>query len=153
MTGAGSGIGRACAHALLADGWQVVFSGRRTAALQEAIAASSHPQAALALGADVADEASVARLFNEVQARYGRLDLLFNNAGIFNAGSPLEDLPVQAWRDAVDINLTGAFLCTQQAFRMMKVQSPRGGRIINNGSIWPMRRGRMPWVTPPPSMR
>ena len=135
VTGAGSGIGKACAHALLADGWQVVFSGRRAAVLEEAVARSPRPEAAVALVADVADEASVARLFAEVQARFGRLDLLFNNAGIFNAGAPLEDLPVQAWREAVDINLTGAFLCTQQAFRLMKAQTPRGGRIINNGSI------------------
>lgn len=135
VTGAGTGIGRACAHALLADGWQVVFCGRRAAALEEAVASSPRPEGAVALVADVADEDSVARLFAEVRSRFGRLDLLFNNAGIFNAGSPLEELPVQAWREAVDINLTGAFLCTQQAFRLMKAQDPRGGRIINNGSI------------------
>jgi len=138
VTGAGSGIGKACALALLAAGWTVVFSGRRADALQAAIATSplaTHATHALALPADVTDEASVAALFAGIQSRFGRLDLLFNNAGVFTAGAPLEDLPVAAWRAAVDTNLTGAFLCTREAFRLMKAQSPGGGRIINNGSI------------------
>jgi NAD(P)-dependent dehydrogenase (short-subunit alcohol dehydrogenase family) len=140
VTGAGSGIGRVTAQALLADGWRVVFAGRRPEALREAVAACGDPfgdiaTRALALTADVTDEASVAALFDAIRARFGRLDLLFNNAGVFTPGVPLEDLPVAQWRQAVDTNLTGAFLCTQQAFRLMKAQDPQGGRIINNGSI------------------
>jgi NAD(P)-dependent dehydrogenase (short-subunit alcohol dehydrogenase family) len=140
VTGAGSGIGRAAALALLADGWRVVFSGRRMESLRESIEASGDPfgdiaQRALAVPADVTRLDSVASLFDVVRARFGRLDLLFNNAGVFTPGVPLEDLPFEQWRAAVDTNLTGAFLCTQQAFRIMKGQSPRGGRIINNGSI------------------
>jgi NAD(P)-dependent dehydrogenase (short-subunit alcohol dehydrogenase family) len=138
VTGAGSGIGRACALALLAAGWTVVFSGRRIETLQVAIASAvdaSHAARALALPADVTDADSVAALFSRIGQRFGRLDLLFNNAGVFTAGVPLEDLPLDAWRAAVDTNLTGAFLCLREAFRLMKAQSPRGGRIINNGSI------------------
>ena len=140
VTGAGSGIGRVTAQVLLADGWRVVFAGRRPEALREAIAACGDPfgdiaTRALALTADVTDETSVAALFDAIRARFGRLDLLFNNAGVFTPGVLLEDLPVEKWRQAVDTNLTGAFLCTQQAFRLMKAQDPQGGRIINNGSI------------------
>ena|SRR5574343_130076 len=135
VTGAGSGIGKACALALMAAGWTVVFSGRHADKLQAAIAASPTPERGLALVADVTDEASVAALFEQIRSRYGRLDLLFNNAGVFTVGAPLEDLPVAAWRAAVDTNLTGAFLCTREAFRLMKAQSPQGGRIVNNGSI------------------
>jgi NAD(P)-dependent dehydrogenase (short-subunit alcohol dehydrogenase family) len=135
VTGAGSGIGRACALALLAEGWTVVFSGRRPEALQAAFADSPHAQRALALPADVTDADSVTALFDSIRQRFGRLDLLFNNAGVFTAGVPLEDLPLAAWQAAVDTNLTGAFLCLREAFRLMKAQTPRGGRIINNGSI------------------
>ncbi|WP_298236132.1 SDR family oxidoreductase [uncultured Azohydromonas sp.] len=140
VTGAGSGIGRACAQALLRDGWRVVFAGRRLQPLEEAIAAVGDPwgdigQRALALSADVSDAAAVQRLFDTLQQRFGRLDLLFNNAGTFTAPTPLEELPLERWQSAVDVNLHGPFLCTQQAFRLMKQQSPRGGRIINNGSI------------------
>jgi NAD(P)-dependent dehydrogenase (short-subunit alcohol dehydrogenase family) len=140
VTGAGSGIGRATALALLADGWRVVFSGRRLEALREAIAGAGDPfgdieQRALAVPADVTRPDSVAAMFDFVRARFGRLDLLFNNAGIFTPGAPLEDLALEHWRASVDTNLTGVFLCTQQAFRLMKTQEPRGGRIINNGSI------------------
>jgi NAD(P)-dependent dehydrogenase (short-subunit alcohol dehydrogenase family) len=140
VTGAGSGIGQGCAAALLADGWRVVFTGRRADALAAAITRAGDPfgdiaERALAVPCDVGDEASVAALFEQVHARFGRLDLLFNNAGIFTPGTPLEDLPIEQWRAAVDVNLTGAFLCTQQAFRMMKAQRPQGGRIIHNGSI------------------
>ncbi|MCU0968887.1 MAG: SDR family oxidoreductase [Rubrivivax sp.] len=140
VTGAGSGIGRATAIALVVDGWRVVFSGRRLDPLREAIASCGDPwgdiaQRALAAPADVSNPDAVAMLFDFVRARFGRLDLLFNNAGIFTPGVPLEDLGIDQWRAAVDINLTGAFLCTQQAFRLMKTQSPRGGRIVNNGSI------------------
>lgn len=135
VTGAGSGIGRACALALNAAGWTVVLSGRRLAPLQAVIGEMSCAERARAVLCDVCDESSVQALFEDIVRHFGRLDLLFNNAGVFTAGVPLEDLPVTAWRAAVDTNLTGAFLCTQQAFRLMKAQHPRGGRIINNGSI------------------
>ncbi|MFD2450469.1 SDR family oxidoreductase [Ideonella paludis] len=135
MTGAGSGIGRACALALNAAGWTVVLSGRRQAPLDAVIGEMSCAERASAVLCDVCDESSVQALFEDIAGRFGRLDLLFNNAGVFTAGVPLEDLPAAAWRAAVDTNLTGAFLCTQQAFRLMKAQHPRGGRIINNGSI------------------
>ncbi len=140
VTGAGSGIGRAVAAALVRDGWRVVFSGRRLEALRESIAQAGNPfgdiqERAFAVPADVTRPDSVAAMFDFVRARLMRLDLLFNNAGVFTPGVPIEDLPFEHWRAAVDTNLTGAFLCTQQAFRMMKAQQPRGGRIINNGSI------------------
>jgi NAD(P)-dependent dehydrogenase (short-subunit alcohol dehydrogenase family) len=135
VTGAGSGIGRACALALLDDGWTVLFSGRRLTSLEAAITSSAHADRGCAIVADVTDESSVRALFGAVHARFGRLDLLFNNAGVFTASTVLEDLSLAAWQAAVDTNLTGAFLCTREAFRLMKSQSPRGGRIINNGSI------------------
>jgi NAD(P)-dependent dehydrogenase (short-subunit alcohol dehydrogenase family) len=140
VTGAGSGIGRACANALVADGWRVVYSGRRRDALEAAIASAGDPfgdiaERALAVPADVTDPASVQALFDTVQQRFGRLDLLFNNAGVGAPPVPLEELSFAQWRAALDTNLTGAFLCTQQAFRLMKQQTPRGGRIVNNGSI------------------
>ena len=140
VTGAGSGIGRATAHALLHAGWAVVFSGRRLETLQAAIAASgldATAQAArtLAVAADVTDEASVDALFAAVQQRFGRLDLLFNNAGVFTQGVSLEQMTLANWQASVDTNLTGVFLCTRAAFRQMKAQVPQGGRIVNNGSI------------------
>ncbi|MFO1340271.1 MAG: SDR family oxidoreductase [Burkholderiaceae bacterium] len=135
VTGAGSGIGMACAHGLLAAGWTVVFSGRQADTLDAAIAASPHAARAERQVADVTDADSVAALFAAIEQRHGRLDLLFNNAGVFTAGLPIDELPVEAWRSAVDTNLTGAFLCTRAAFGLMKRQQPRGGRIINNGSI------------------
>lgn len=135
VTGAGTGIGRAAALALLADGWTVVFAGRRAQPLEEAIAAAGVPASrTLAVATDVADPASVAALFDRVADRFGRLDLLFNNAGV-SIGGAIEDLTSEQWKTVVDINLTGSFLCAQAAFRMMKAQQPRGGRIINNGSI------------------
>jgi NAD(P)-dependent dehydrogenase (short-subunit alcohol dehydrogenase family) len=142
VTGAGSGIGRATTLALLRDGWCVVLAGRRLAALQQVVAeaAARWPELdpaerTLAVAADVSDEASVEALFAAVQQRYGRLDLLFNNAGIFTQGVSLEDVSLDAWRASLDVNLTGVFLCTRAAFRAMKAQTPQGGRIINNGSI------------------
>jgi NAD(P)-dependent dehydrogenase (short-subunit alcohol dehydrogenase family) len=135
VTGAGSGIGKACALALLDAGWTVVLNGRRADALAAAIASSPHAVRAWAAPADVSDEAAVAALFEQIRQRHGRLDLLFNNAGVFTAGVPVDELSVDAWRRAVDVNLTGAFVCTREAFRLMKAQQPRGGRIINNGSI------------------
>jgi NAD(P)-dependent dehydrogenase (short-subunit alcohol dehydrogenase family) len=136
VTGAGSGIGRASAIALLDAGWHVVLAGRREEALQQSIAAAGDAAArALAVPADVRDPASVKALFARTQQAFGRLDLLFNNAGCGTPAMPLEELPFEQWRMVVDVNLTGAFLCTQEAFRLMKQQAPRGGRIINNGSI------------------
>jgi NAD(P)-dependent dehydrogenase (short-subunit alcohol dehydrogenase family) len=136
VTGAGSGIGRATALALLQEGYAVVLAGRRADALQETIArAGSTGSKALAVAADVSDPASVRALFEKTKQAFGHLDLLFNNAGTNVPAIPLEDLTFEQWRRVVDVNLTGAFLCTQEAFRLMKGQTPRGGRIINNGSI------------------
>lgn len=135
VTGAGSGIGKAAALALLADGWQVVLAGRREQPLQSAIAQSSAPERALAVAADVSKEDDVVALFDAAQAKFGRVDLLFNNAGTGAPAIPLEDLTLAQWQGVVDVNLTGMFLCLRQAFRVMKAQSPHGGRIINNGSI------------------
>ena len=136
VTGAGTGIGRAAAVALLDAGYRVVLAGRRGELLQQAIAASAAPPgAALAVPTDVSDPASVQALFARTREAYGRLDVLFNNAGVGAPGNNLEDLTVEQWKNVVDINLTGVFLCIQEAFRMMKSQNPRGGRIINNGSI------------------
>ncbi len=136
ITGAGSGIGRACAQALVADGWHVAFVGRRLPALEESIAAcGAGRDRAIAVSADVGDPTSVATLFDTVKSRFERLDLLFNNAGVSGMNSLLEDLPFVTWQASVSTNLTGSFLCTQQAFRIMKAQTPMGGRIINNGSI------------------
>src|SRR5579872_5336442 len=136
ITGAGSGIGEACALALADAGWSLALCGRRLERV-EAVAqiARRRDVEALALAADVGDETSVARLFEAIAGRFGRLDLLFNNAGTGAPPKPLEELEVATWRRVVDTNLTGAFLCAQGAIRLMKAQDPRGGRIINNGSI------------------
>ena len=136
VTGAGSGIGRATALALLREGYSVVLAGRRAEPLhQTAAEAGPAGSRALAVPADVSDPASVRALFDATKAAFGRLDLLFNNAGVGAPAVPLEDLTFEQWRRVLDVNLTGAFLCTQAAFRLMKEQSPRGGRIINNGSL------------------
>ena len=136
VTGAGTGVGRAAALALLAEGWSVALAGRRAGPLEEtAKMAGEADGRALAVPSDVGDPASVKTLFAKTVARFGRLDLLFNNAGINAPGIPLEELSVEQWRAVIDINLTGAFFCTQEAFRVMKDQDPRGGRIINNGSM------------------
>ena len=136
VTGAGSGIGRATAIALAEAGFTVVLAGRRHELL-EAVAQSAEQSGhdAVAVTCDVRDPASVAALFAEIDTRFGRLDLLFNNAGVVAPAVPLEDVTVEQWTSVVETNLTGAFLCTQEAFRIMKRQSPRGGRIINNGSL------------------
>jgi len=134
VTGAGSGIGKAAALALLKEGYAVALAGRRRDALEQTAAESGSPDA-LVVPTDVSDPASVRALFDAAHAKFGRLDLLFNNAGINVPGVPLDELAFDAWRSVVDINLTGVFLCTQQAFRLMKTQDPKGGRIINNGSI------------------
>ncbi len=137
VTGAGTGIGKASALALLAAGWQVVFAGRRGDVLQKAIAeAGAAASRALAVPTDVGHAESVRKLFASVRERFGRLDLLFNNAGMGTPGNiHLEDLSPEQWQAVLAANLTGAFLCTQEAFRIMKQQTPGGGRIINNGSI------------------
>ena len=136
VTGAGTGIGRATALALLRAGYGVVLAGRRAGPLNQAVAdAGALGTNALAVPTDVGDPLSVKALFDATQARFGRLDLLFNNAGTGAPPLPLDELSYAQWKAVVDVNLTGAFLCTQQAFRLMKNQSPRGGRIINNGSI------------------
>jgi NAD(P)-dependent dehydrogenase (short-subunit alcohol dehydrogenase family) len=136
VTGAGSGIGRAVSLGLLGAGYTVFLAGRRADALASTTEAAGDARArARAVPTDVTQPASVAALFEAAQREGGRLDLLFNNAGVSAPGVPLEDLTIDQWRNVVDINLTGAFLCTQYAIRLMKSQSPRGGRIINNGSI------------------
>lgn len=136
VTGAGSGIGRAAALALLADGYRVALAGRREDKLAEVIAAAGDAAGnAIAVATDVTDPDSVKALFDATVKAFGRLDLLFNNAGTNAPGIPLEDLTFAQWKAVVDTNLTGSFLCLQQAFRVMKDQDPMGGRIINNGSI------------------
>ncbi|WP_029631242.1 SDR family oxidoreductase [Zavarzinella formosa] len=136
VTGAGTGIGRATSIALLKEGYSVVLAGRRQELLEEtAKLAGPDTAKALVVPADVSNPASVEALFEKTKATFGRLDLLFNNAGMGAPGVPLEDLTYEQWRQVVDVNLTGPFLCTQAAFRLMKEQTPRGGRIINNGSI------------------
>jgi NAD(P)-dependent dehydrogenase (short-subunit alcohol dehydrogenase family) len=136
ITGAGSGIGRATGLALLSEGYSVVLAGRRRAALEQTAEAAGPARAhALVVPTDVGDPQSVSTLFATTKETFGRLDLLFNNAGTGAPAVPLEDLTIEQWQRVVDVNLTGAFLCTQAAFRLMKDQDPRGGRIINNGSI------------------
>ncbi len=141
VTGAGSGIGRAVARALLADGWQVAVAGRREPLLLETVAADSvtggpwSAESALAVRADVAVPDEVAALFAAVAGRWGRLDLLVNNAGTFGPAGSVDEISVDQWRAGIDTNLTGTFLCAHHAVAMMKAQDPRGGRIINNGSI------------------
>jgi len=134
ITGAGSGIGKATALAFLQDGFRVALCGRRKAPLEE-VARTSVDAQALVFEADVTEPTQVHALFDAVHEKFGRLDVLFNNAGVGTPFVPLEDLTYEQWRKVIDTNLTGAFLCTQQAFRLMKGQDPRGGRIINNGSI------------------
>jgi NAD(P)-dependent dehydrogenase (short-subunit alcohol dehydrogenase family) len=133
VTGAGSGIGRAVALALAKAGFTVVLAGRRLPQLEQV--AREAGSGSIAVTADVTDRASVDALFARVAKEFGRLDLLFNNAGVSTPPAPLEDVTLEQWRSVVDTNLTGAFLCTQAAFRLMKTQQPRGGRIINNGSV------------------
>jgi NAD(P)-dependent dehydrogenase (short-subunit alcohol dehydrogenase family) len=135
VTGAGTGVGRAAALALLADGYRVALAGRRREPLEAVAAESGAQDRAIAVPTDVADPASVKALFETAKRAWGRVDVLFNNAGVNAPGIPLEELSFEQWKNVVDINLTGMFLCIQEAFRVMKAQDPRGGRIINNGSI------------------
>jgi NAD(P)-dependent dehydrogenase (short-subunit alcohol dehydrogenase family) len=135
VTGAGTGVGKAAALALLRDGYRVALAGRRVDPLNAVAQESGAADRALAVSTDVSDPDSVRALFDATVAAFGRVDVLFNNAGVNAPSIALEDLTIEQWRNVVDINLTGVFLCIQQAFRVMKSQSPRGGRIINNGSI------------------
>ncbi|MBP86281.1 MAG: 3-oxoacyl-ACP reductase [Planctomycetaceae bacterium] len=136
VTGAGSGIGRHSALGLLREGYSVVLAGRRAEALEEtAQQAGEASSCALPIATDVCDPDSVRNLFHKTSEAFGRLDLLFNNAGMGAPGVPLEDLTFEQWQAVVNVNLTGSFLCTQEAFKIMKAQDPMGGRIINNGSI------------------
>ena len=136
VTGAGSGLGRSISRALLAAGWQVAAAGRREQALRETVASAvARAGSALVVPTDITVPESVAELFGAVRRRWGRVDLLVNNAGIFGPAGAVDEISWADWRQAVDINLTGAFLCARHAVRMMKAQRPRGGRIINNGSV------------------
>jgi NAD(P)-dependent dehydrogenase (short-subunit alcohol dehydrogenase family) len=136
VTGGGSGIGAAVAHALAGEGWAVVLAGRRRDALEQVAAQGGELPGVLdPVPADVTDEASVRALFDRTVERHGRVDLLFNNAGTGSPGRELDTVPLAEWNAVVAVNLTGAFLCTREAFRVMRRQRPRGGRIINNGSI------------------
>jgi NAD(P)-dependent dehydrogenase (short-subunit alcohol dehydrogenase family) len=144
VTGGGSGIGRAVALALGRAGYAVAVTGRRDSPLREV--ADEIGEAALAISADVTNEDSVRSVFETVHARFGRIDVLFNNAGTSAPPAPLDEITAEQWRSVVETNLTGAFLCTQAAFRVMKAQEPRGGRIINNGSI--SATSPRPWMVP-----
>ena len=135
VTGAGSGVGRAAALTLCAHGYTVYLSGRRAGALQETAEQAQGPDRAIAVPSDITDADSVAALFDRIRQDHGRLDLLFNNAGTNTAAVPTDELEVDQWRMVIDTNLTGTFLCTREAMAMMKSQRPRGGRIINNGSV------------------
>lgn len=136
VTGAGSGIGRAVALGLLDDGWTVVLAGRRAEPLQALAAeATTRQQPALAVPTDVTDPESVQALFNTIEKTFGRLDLLFNNAGVNAPAVPMDELPLEKWFNVINTNVTGVFLCARAAFGLMRRQSPQGGRIINNGSI------------------
>src|SRR6266446_6965484 len=149
ITGSGSGIGRATAHVLLEAGWNVVLAGRRRDMLEETAAQAQAPAPrTLAVPTDIRDPAQIAALFDAVKRTYGRIDLLFNNAGVSTRGIAFEDLTFEQWSNVVAVNLTGSFLCAQHAFRMMKSQSPQGGRIINNGSVSAHvpRRNSTPYV-------
>jgi NAD(P)-dependent dehydrogenase (short-subunit alcohol dehydrogenase family) len=149
VTGAGTGIGKASAQALVAAGWTVVFVGRRQGPLDEAVASSADPARAVGLSCDITVPAEVDRLFADVETRFGRLDLLFNNAGMGSKGMPIDEIPVETWMDVLAVNVTGSFLCARAAFGLMRRQRPMGGRIINNGSIsaYAPRPGSVPYTT------
>ena len=146
ITGAGTGIGKACAHELMRGGYHVIFTGRRMDVLQAAM--KEEEGSAEAISCDVGKADDVASLFREIEQKHGRLDVLFNNAGIFLAGKLIDELSVEEWQSAVDVNLTGSFLCARAAFSLMRRQVPMGGRIINNGSIsaYAPRPGSVPYT-------
>ncbi|MEO4001603.1 SDR family oxidoreductase [Mesorhizobium sp. CAU 1732] len=150
VTGAGSGIGKAVATALVQDGWHTVFTGRRLDKLEEAASAaiSSGSGKALPIACDVSKSDEVDRLFQRIKSEFGRLDLLFNNAGMGYKSTTIDEIPVEVWHDVVGVNLTGSFLCARGAFSMMRHQAPMGGRIINNGSIsaYAPRPGSVPYT-------
>jgi NAD(P)-dependent dehydrogenase (short-subunit alcohol dehydrogenase family) len=135
VTGAGSGIGKSASLALLKDGYYVGLVGRRKDMLEETAAESGAKDRALVLAADITKDDEVAKVFGEVKSKWGRLDVLFNNAGMGAPAVPMEDLPIEKFREVVNINLVAMFMCTQHAIRIMKAQDPKGGRIINNGSL------------------
>ncbi len=136
ITGAGSGIGRATALAFLADGYQVALAGRRLPALEETMAmAGDNSSYAIAVPTNVTEEVQVTKLFSKAKETFGRIDVVFNNAGAFAPSVALENMTVEQWKSVIDTNLTGMFLCIREAFRIMKAQDPMGGRIINNGSV------------------
>ena len=135
VTGAGSGIGKSAALALLRDGYHVGLVGRRKDMLEKTAADSAAADRALVLAADITQEADVERVFSEVKRQFGRLDVLFNNAGMGAPAMPMEDLPIETFREVVNLNLVAMFMCSQHAIRIMKAQEPKGGRIINNGSL------------------
>jgi len=148
VTGAGSGIGRTVGIALVNAGWNTVFTGRRLDKLEEAVAATQGPGQAVAIACDVSRPDNVEQLFAQIEAEFGRLDLLFNNAGMGYKPTTIDEIPVEAWLDVVNVNLTGSFLCARAAFGLMRRQSPQGGRIINNGSIsaYAPRPGSVPYT-------
>ena len=147
ITGAGTGIGKACAHELMLAGYHVIFTGRRLGVLQEAL--SQGEGSGEVHACDISDADAVAALFASIEKIHGRLDVLFNNAGIFNAGKLIDEISVEEWQRMIDINLTGSFLCARAAFSLMRRQDPMGGRIINNGSIsaYVPRPGSVPYST------
>jgi len=149
VTGAGTGIGRAAASALVHEGWDTIFVGRRMEKLEEAVAGAKGAGMAVPIACDVTNPEQVEVVFARVEREFGRLDLLFNNAGMGAKGAPIDEVPVETWRQIVDVNLTGSFLCARAAFGLMRRQKPMGGRIINNGSIsaHAPRPGSAPYTT------
>lgn len=150
VTGAGTGVGKAVATALLKEGWNTVFCGRRLGLLEQAVADAGKTEAtALAIACDVSREKQVDEMFETVAEAFGRVDLLFNNAGMGYKSTPIDEIPVDVWNDVVGVNLTGSFLCARAAFRAMRSQTPMGGRIINNGSVsaYAPRPGSVPYTT------
>jgi NAD(P)-dependent dehydrogenase (short-subunit alcohol dehydrogenase family) len=149
VTGAGSGIGRAAALALVADGWDTILVGRRMDKLEEAVAEAHGPGRAMPIACDVTNAEQVEVVFTRIERELGRLDLLFNNAGMSAKAAPIDEIPVETWREVVDVNVTGSFLCARAAFGLMRRQRPMGGRIINNGSIsaHAPRPGSAPYTT------
>jgi NAD(P)-dependent dehydrogenase (short-subunit alcohol dehydrogenase family) len=149
VTGAGTGIGSACAAALVGAGWTTIFVGRRMDRLEEAAAGAKGAGRAVPIACDVTNAEQVEVLFQRVEREYGRLDLLFNNAGMGAKGAPIDEIPVEVWKQVVDVNVTGSYLCARAAFGLMRRQKPQGGRIINNGSIsaHAPRPGSAPYTT------